>query len=118
MSFEESWLRPACRVVYDDGSWLVVDSFMSYFAGFYFDQWDITDDGSRPYYRLGWRGNCPSGRQVTLSAVEWGNPYPEKMIQQIDFFTPEFEESQGKRVSDQMEAMVAITGVEATAHDL
>jgi len=118
MSFEVTWLRPTCRVVYEDGTWLPVDAFMYYHAGFFFDEWNNDEDKCRPYYRLGWEGNCPTGNRVTLNAVEWVNPYPERTIKHIDFFTPEFEDAQGLRVSDQMEAFVAITGVEATAHDV
>jgi len=118
MSFEETWLRPTCRVVYEDGTWLPVDSFMYYHSGFFFDEWNNANDVTRPYYRLGWQGNCPNGQQVTLDVVEWVNPYPERTIRQIDFFTPEFEDVRGLRVSDMMEAFVAITGVEPTPRDV
>jgi len=118
MSFEETWLRPTCRVVYDDGSWLVVDSFLIWHAGLFFDEWNDSDDVVRPYYRLGWKGNSPTGARVTLHTVEWVNPYPEKTIRHIEFVTPEFADVRGKRVSDMMEAIVAITGVEPVARDL
>ncbi|MCL2641564.1 MAG: hypothetical protein FWD53_12010, partial [Phycisphaerales bacterium] len=118
MHFEFTWLRPTCRVVYDDGTWLPVDAFMYYHAGFFFDEWDNDEDKTRPYYRLAWEGNSPNGRRVILNAVEWVNPYPDRTIKYIDFFTPYFEEQQGLRVSDMMEAFVAITGVEPVPHDL
>ena len=118
MYFQHTWVRPTCRVVYDDDSWLVVDVFLYFHAGLFFDEWNKTSEVVRPHYRLGWKGNSPTGRPVTLDAVEWVNPYPEKTIREIDFFTPDFEEKRGKRVSDMMEAIVAITGVEPTAHDL
>ena len=44
MSFEENWLRPTCRVVYDDGSWLVVDPLLT-----------LTDRGGAKWLETGLR---------------------------------------------------------------
>lgn len=118
MSFEETWLRPTCRVVYDDGSWLVADCFLYFHAPLFFDEWNNDSGAVRPQYRLGWQGNCPGGKTVTLNVAEWVNPYPDKTIKHIEFFTPDSEDAHGKRVSDMMEAIVAVTGVEPVARDL
>jgi hypothetical protein len=118
MSFEDTWVRPTCRVVYDDDSWLVADCFLYFHAPFFFDEWDNDSGVVRPFYRLGWRGNCPGGQAVTLHVAEWTNPYPDKMVKHIEFFTPDYEDARGKRVGDMMEAIVAVTGVEPTARDL
>ncbi|HUW59203.1 MAG TPA: glycoside hydrolase family 20 zincin-like fold domain-containing protein, partial [Planctomycetota bacterium] len=118
MYFQHTWVRPTCRVVYDDDSWLVVDAFLYFHAGLFFDEWNNVSDVVRPHYRLGWKGNSPTGARVTLDAVEWVNPYPDRTIRHIDFFTPDFEDVQGKRVSDMMEAIVAVTGVEPTERDV
>ncbi|MFB3893073.1 MAG: glycoside hydrolase family 20 zincin-like fold domain-containing protein [Phycisphaerae bacterium] len=118
MYFGETWLRPTCRVVYDDDTWLVADCFLIWHAGLFDDGWDHNDMITLPYYRAGWYGNCPTGSKVELDAAEWVNPYPDKTVKHVDFFTPEFADKNGKRVSDMMEALVAMTAVEATPRDL
>ena len=120
MHWGEYWLRPTCRVVYDDGSWLVVDSFQHPVEGFVGDNWRETDSASL-YSRLGWRGNAPTGDSVGLNVVEWVNPYPEKIVSHLEFVTPDFENvrgGSGKRVNSMCEAMVAITGIEPIEQDV
>jgi len=68
--------------------------------------------------RLGWLGTCPSGGKVGLGVVEWVNPYPEKTIKHLDFFTPEMADRRGKRINFYAEAIIAITGVGVTEQDI
>ena len=103
-------LRPTCRVVYDDDTWLVADAF----------HYHETLGGhgalrySRLYYRRGWEGNTPTGAWAWLSAVEWVNPYPGKTIKELRFFVPEV----AGRMYGLAEAIVAITGIEPVEQDL
>ncbi|HUW55588.1 MAG TPA: glycoside hydrolase family 20 zincin-like fold domain-containing protein, partial [Planctomycetota bacterium] len=117
MSWHGQWLRPTCRVVYDDGSWLVVDAFSFPHEGHATANWNDYRAGDL-YYRAGWVGNTPTGKSVGLVVVEWVNPYPSKTIRELDLFTPDMDDLHGKRVNIMCEAMVAITGVEPTAHDV
>jgi hypothetical protein len=114
----DTWLHPTCRVVYDDDTWLVVDSFLFSHVGYYRERWNTNDSGTGMHYRLGWQGNSPTGDKVTLHVVEWVNPYPDRVIKNLEYFTPAFEGPTGKRVNDHMEATVAITGVETTPRDV
>jgi hypothetical protein len=117
MSWHGQWLRPTCRVVYDDGTWLVADAFSFPHEGHATSNWNGSGAGDL-YYRAGWVGNTPTGSPVGLVVVEWVNPYPSKTIGELDFFTPDMEDVFGKRVNNMCEAMVAIGGVEPTGHDL
>jgi hypothetical protein len=115
MHWSSQWLRPTCRVVYEDGTWMVVDSYLWPMEGFCFDNWTTSQmNGVGLYYKLGWAGNTPNGSNVNLTAVEWVNPYPELTIAALEYFTPDF----GKRVNDMVEAIVGISGVEATPQDI
>ena len=113
-NWRDGWLRPTCRVVYDDDTWLPVDS---YWACDPQDYWNVNYTVA-PFERMGWLGNCPDGSFVRLGVVEWVNPYPSKVVKSLDFFTPGFEEGDGKkRPNANCEAIVAITGVEPIEQD-
>ncbi|MFB3893782.1 MAG: glycoside hydrolase family 20 zincin-like fold domain-containing protein [Phycisphaerae bacterium] len=116
------WLLPCCRVIYDDDTWLAVDSFRV---------WDQCDFWNMNEYngcfagcpllleRVGWLGNCPGGSSVLLKVVEWVNPYPDKTVKALRFVTPGYEGEQGqKRANPMCEAIIAMTGVEPIEQDL
>jgi hypothetical protein len=115
----EKWLFPTCRVIYDDDTWLPVDCFRVW------AEWDTWNNGSTYgagsadlLERAGWIGNCPGGSAVHLRVGEWVNPYPEKTVKCLHFVTPGYEEGNGsKRVNPQVQAFVAITGVEPIEQD-
>ncbi len=116
----EKWLFPTCRVIYEDDTWLPADCFRVWDE---FDFWNLVG-----YYsvagcpqlleRAGWIGNCPGGSVVQLRVGEWVNPYPEKTVKHLQFVTPAYEEGDGwKRTNPQVQAFVAITGVEPIEQD-
>lgn len=117
--WQSFWLRPTCRVVYDDDTWLVVDSFIYPHSTYYWPSYDrgAAASGLGFCYRLGWEGNAPSGKNINLLVAEWVNPYPEKAIKALDFFTLDMEDSKSKRVNPMCEAIVAITGIEPVERD-
>jgi hypothetical protein len=115
----DSWLRPTCRVVFDDGSWLVVDCFTHLHHGCNKEDVDLFQSGVGLFYRAGWYGNTPAGRNVSLHVAEWVNPYPERPIASLDFFIPRCPDLKGAdRVNPRCEAVVAISGVDVTERDL
>jgi hypothetical protein len=114
MYFVQQWLRPVCRVVFDDGQWLVVDSFQWMRGGAGSD----SDPGFDLYYRRGWYGNTPKGALVKLRVVEWINAYPEKVISHLEYVTPDFRTTTGKRINNLCEAVIAISGAVPTERDI
>ncbi|MFB3893072.1 MAG: glycoside hydrolase family 20 zincin-like fold domain-containing protein [Phycisphaerae bacterium] len=113
MHWGECWLRPTCRVVFDDDTWLVVDAFQYPVEGVAMLDWHVAG-GLGLYARIGWAGNCPSGQGAGLPLVEWVNPYPEKVVKCLDFFMPDFN----GRVNSMCEAIAAITAIEPVEQDL
>jgi len=110
-------LIPTCRVVYEDGTWLVMDTYLHDPPGWPGAYWN-NDEGMSLWVRPAWIGNHPKGEQAILQLNEWVNPYPEKMIKELDFFVPEPEDANGRKaVSRAIEAILAITGVAATEQD-
>ncbi|MCL2640365.1 MAG: glycoside hydrolase family 20 zincin-like fold domain-containing protein, partial [Phycisphaerales bacterium] len=116
----EKWLMPTCRVIYDDGTWLVVDAFRVFYQ---WDYWNVLEDHIVAGYpqlleRLGWLGNSPTGASVRLKVNEWVNPYPEKTIQYLHYVTPAFEEGErSKRTNPECHGIIAISGVEPIEQD-
>ena len=115
----EGWLLPICRVIYEDDTWLPVDSFRIYDEGDYWNRGNAYATGCPLLLeRVGWRGNCPGGSLVLLKVSEWVNPYPEKTVKCLQFMTPSYEEGVGsKRMNPQCLGIVALTGVEPIEQD-
>jgi hypothetical protein len=109
-------------VTYDDDQWLPVDCFRVIDSE---DYWNtrmtypgIFGHGVPLLERLGWEGNCPQGSKVMLKVSEWVNPYPEKIVKSLQFFTPAFVMgNDAKMPNQQCQAFVAISGVEPIAQD-
>jgi len=116
----ERWLLPVCRVVYDDDSWLPVDSFRIHDKEDYWNEMTVGNCAGLPQFleRVGWLGNCPGGSVVLLRVSEWVNPYPEKTVKCLQFVTPAYEEGEDvKRPNPQCQGIVAMTGVEPIEQD-
>jgi len=123
MARHEKWLMPTCRVIYEDDTWLVVDSYRV------FTEWDYWNKASNYSYittagypklleRTGWLGNSPTGTDVWLKVNEWVNPYPEKVVKSLHYVTPTYEGSDGsKRTNPECLGVVAISGVEPIQQD-
>ncbi len=112
--YDAHWLFPTCRVVYDDDTWLPVDCFRVFTADYWNSGCDVQNGD-----RVGWVGNCPGGSSAGLIVHEWVNPYPSKVIKNLQFFVPGYEEGNNqKRSNPECQAFVAITGVEPIEQDV
>ena len=118
--WNNAWLFPACRVVYDDETWSLVDCFRPWDPA---DWWN-NGNWAGPHLqslmdRIGWMGNCPGGSPVILKVNEWVNPYPEKTVKHLQFFTPDYEQGNGEKTANALcQAFIAVTGVEPIEQDL
>jgi hypothetical protein len=114
MNWREDWLRPTCRVVFDDESWLVADCFMYKENGIVGEDWNSNWGANFFHNRCGWLGNCPGGSPVRLLMTEWINPYPERTVKCIQYFTPNFD----NRVAASCETVIGITAIEPIEQDI
>jgi len=62
---------------------------------------------------VAWRGSTEAGHDVTLYAMSWRNPYPEKIIQAVDVLASARTESNNNRL-----CLVALTGRAVTPVDI
>ncbi|NRA39574.1 MAG: hypothetical protein HRU15_15645 [Planctomycetes bacterium] len=111
------WLKANCRVLFDDDTWVVVDSHAA--ENWNFNRcfwWNLGGDGVGQ--RLAWKGNQPTGKLAKLTIMEWVNPYPDKTIKGLSFVMPEMDHGKGAFTSYTCEAILGITGIVTTTHDI
>lgn len=107
------------RIRYDDGTFVTTE--VNY--GQHIREWtrkygyrEMTVEPTLqplPDARVAWRGGTDGGHDVTLYAMPWRNPYPEKPIAAIDMLASAQAESNRNRW-----ALLAVSGREVTEGDV
>jgi len=62
---------------------------------------------------VAWRGGTDGGHDVTVYAMSWRNPYPEKIVTFVDVLASAYRETNGNRL-----CVLALTGREPDSVDL